>query len=127
MSDPYCPQCGAPMKQSARFCARCGTQAQPFAPPTHVGAQAVPPMQDGARASLMIAALKGAALGLAAELALALLIGFLSPTSLAAGSHKTTGYEAGVQGRHVFQALGAWPSIIGAVVATIRVRRKRLR
>jgi len=84
-------------------------------------------MQDGARASLMIAALKGAALGLAAELALALLIGFLSPTSLAAGSHKTTGYEAGVQGRHVFQALGAWPSIIGAVVATIRVRRKRLR
>ena len=73
----------------------------------------------------MISGLKGAALGLAVEFAFAFMSGFLSAPSLVAGSHKLVGYEAGLQGRHVFQALGMWPIIVGATVAVVRAKSGR--
>ena len=120
--DPYCPQCGALMKQGAHFCSRCGSQTQPSPPPTNGGDQAAPPMRTGSHPSLVISGLKGAAWGLAVEVGFAFIDGFLSAPSLAAGSHKIVGYEAGLQARHVFQALGMWPMIVGATVSVVRAK-----
>ena len=123
--DPYCPQCGALFHESAHFCSRCGSQAQPHPSPTNDGVQAVPPTQSGARPSLVVSGLKGAAWGLAVEFAFAFVSGFLSALSLAAGSHKLAGYEAGLQARHVFQAVGVWPMIFGAAVSVVRAKSGR--
>lgn len=120
--DPYCPRCGALVKPSDRLCSRCGSEAQSSSSPPNVGVQAVSSTRAGTRPSLMISGLKGVAWGLAVEVGFAFMDGFLSAPSLAAGSHKIAGYEAGLQARHVFQALGMWPMIVGATVAVVKAK-----
>jgi hypothetical protein len=123
--DPYCPQCGALVKPSARFCSRCGSEAQPSSAPPIVGAQAVPPTRAGARPSFVLIAIKGAAWGLAVEIGFAFAEGLLSGSSLATRSHQSAGYEAGREARHLLLLVGVWPMIVGAAVAVVGTRSRR--